>query len=222
MINYTCPICSKDFKSYKKNRVTCSLFCRIQSQQGKSPKNFDQWIEKGISTRFQKGREATNKLNLTKEELERLYVVNNLSLKKISELFICSPSTVLFYIKQYKIPSNPQGFQKGNKIQSKESHYNWKGGVSSLNNEIRSCGKSIEWRNLVFKRDSFTCQLCNIRGGKLHAHHIVTLSSILETYKIKTIEHAINCAFLWDISNGLTLCEKCHKLQHSKEGEKDD
>jgi hypothetical protein len=31
------------------------------------------------------------------------------------------------------------------------------------------------------------------------------------------MQDAINCLELWDINNGLTLCQnKCHKLQHGK------
>ena len=33
----------------------------------------------------------------------------------------------------------------------------------------------------------------------------------MEEYQIKTFEQALNCAELWDINNGRTLCKECHK-----------
>ena len=60
------------------------------------------------------------------------------------------------------------------------------------------------WRNLVFERDNYTCQMCGKRGGKLNAHHIVRFR--------KSIEKRV------DVSNGITLCEDCHRRLHRKEG----
>lgn len=80
----------------------------------------------------------------------------------------------------------------------------WKGGINPLNNTIR---KSLEfrlWREAIFARDNWTCQKCGQKGGKLHPHHIFNFA----TY--------INRRF--DILNGITLCENCHKDFHKKYG----
>ena len=89
--------------------------------------------------------------------------------------------------------------------------YNWKGGITEINNTIRSCFKYRQWRSDVFTRDNFTCQRCGKRGVKLNAHHIKAFSSILKENNIKTFEQAMDCEELWNINNGLTLCSECHK-----------
>ena len=87
--------------------------------------------------------------------------------------------------------------------------YTWKSGLTDReresNKEKRSFQKYYEWRDNVFARDSFTCQKCgdNI-GGNLNAHHI-------ESY-------ADNPSLRIELSNGVTLCEDCHKDFHHNYG----
>jgi hypothetical protein len=73
----------------------------------------------------------------------------------------------------------------------------WKGGITPVNAAIRNSPQMAQWRLSVFERDDFTCQGCGIRGGKLHAHHILAFS--------RFPEHR------FDVSNGLTLCPECHR-----------
>ena len=78
---------------------------------------------------------------------------------------------------------------------------------------IRNCFKYRQWRSDVFTRDDFTCQKCgDNKSGNLNAHHIKLFSTILDEYKIKTLEQALDCEELWNINNGQTLCKKCHRL----------
>jgi hypothetical protein len=81
----------------------------------------------------------------------------------------------------------------------KEKHPQWKGG----------CGKRPtgdiqykEWRKSVFSRDNFCCQLCGKHDRTLAAHHPLYYQFYPE--------------LMLDISNSTTLCNKCHKLIHSK------
>lgn len=98
-----------------------------------------------------------------------------------------------------------------------EKNYNWKGGVTPLYEQIRKSFEYRQWRSDVFTRDSFTCQVCGDgRGGNLRAHHIKEFSEIMEKYGIKTFEQALACEELWNINNGTTLCERCHKKIHRK------
>lgn len=90
-----------------------------------------------------------------------------------------------------------------NKEQSGVNHWNWKGGISSENNMIRSSGEYKKWRVSVFFRDNYTCKKCNKKGGNLNAHHIVPFS--------------INKSLRLVLSNGLTLCNTCHVKLHKKE-----
>ena len=95
--------------------------------------------------------------------------------------------------------------------QSKQGDKNpsWAGGISPLSMRIRKSREYGNWRRAVFERDNYVCQFCNIQG-RLHADHLKTFSSILKDYKIKTFKDAQLCNFLWDISNGRTLCKGCH------------
>lgn len=69
--------------------------------------------------------------------------------------------------------------------------------------ESREGRNSVEykvWRAAVFQRDNFTCQVCNARGVRLNAHHLKS--------------YAYHRDLRFEVSNGVTLCEPCHKLIH--------
>ena len=107
----------------------------------------------------------------------------------------------------------PESIDKIRKKLQGKNHYNWKGGHSSLVTKIRATNAYIKWRESVYKRDKYTCQNCGDNtGGNLEAHHIKPMSEILDDYKIKTVDGALNCKKLWETNNGQTLCNKCHKL----------
>jgi 5-methylcytosine-specific restriction endonuclease McrA len=72
------------------------------------------------------------------------------------------------------------------------------------------------WRAAIFTRDNFTCQHCGQYSGCLYAHHIKPYSEIIQFYEITKYEEALECDELWDINNGITLCEKCHRKIHQK------
>jgi len=80
-----------------------------------------------------------------------------------------------------------------------EKHWNWQGGKSTEQHK-RYTLEGKEWTANVLKRDDYTCQCCNIRGVYLHAHHVESFA--------KNPEKRL------DLSNGLTLCKKCHNLIH--------
>lgn len=79
--------------------------------------------------------------------------------------------------------------------------FNWKGGITPINMRIRHSVKFRLWRETVFARDDWICQECKSRGGKLHPHHIKSFS---EYPKLRFV-----------VSNGITLCEICHKKTDS-------
>jgi 5-methylcytosine-specific restriction endonuclease McrA len=89
-------------------------------------------------------------------------------------------------------------------------HPNWKGGLDPLTIRIRHSFQYRLWRSDVYKRDVWTCQKCGIKGCNIEAHHIKSFKYILESNHINSFEMAMNCAELWDINNGITLCECCH------------
>lgn len=92
-----------------------------------------------------------------------------------------------------------------------ESHF-WRGGLTPLRKQIYSCHKYHAWRRSVFKRDNFTCQTCgDNKGGNLEADHIKPFAFILLENKVLSVDDALNCEELWNITNGRTLCKTCHK-----------
>ncbi len=92
----------------------------------------------------------------------------------------------------------------------KEEQPNWQGGITPLQSQVRGNIKNRQWISDIFTRDNFTCQDCGQIGGKLNAHHIKGFSSIIQKYEITTLEEALQCEELFNINNGITLCEECH------------
>ena len=88
--------------------------------------------------------------------------------------------------------------EKGTKLGP--NNPSWKGGISSKNILIRNSSDSTKWRKSVFERDDYTCVSCGIKGGNLHAHHIMEFSTHQE--------------LRFDINNGLTLHKQCHIELH--------
>jgi len=84
-------------------------------------------------------------------------------------------------------------------------HHKWN---PALTNEERTLMRRfpeyLKWRKSVYKRDNYSCQKCGKVGGRINAHHI-------EGY-------ADNKELRTELSNGITLCEDCHKDFHRTYG----
>ena len=57
-----------------------------------------------------------------------------------------------------------------------------------------------KWRKSVFERDNYTCQYCGTKRSPFNAHHLNGHDKFIE---LRT-----------EITNGITLCEICHKEFH--------
>ena len=90
-------------------------------------------------------------------------------------------------------------------IQSKENHWNWKGGISA-NVHSPNHPEYKKWRSDVFSRDNWTCQTCQARGVYLEAHHIKSWAKYPELRYI--------------LENGVALCKPCHALTDNYRGKK--
>ena len=86
----------------------------------------------------------------------------------------------------------------------------WKGGTTKLQMAVRTCEEYLLWHNKVFKRDDYTCQLCNKQGCYLEVHHKKPLATILKEKDIIDFKSAKKCKELFDVKNGITLCLDCH------------
>lgn len=64
--------------------------------------------------------------------------------------------------------------------------------------------KLRKWANFVKKRDNYICYMCGAKGLKagIQAHHIYPKSN----------NRYINKKY--ELSNGISLCQSCHKLVH--------
>lgn len=82
---------------------------------------------------------------------------------------------------------------------------NWKGGVTLAKQKERHSVQAVQWRKEVFTRDNFTCQICGKVGGNLNAHHIKKWADYPE--------------LRYEVNNGITLCERCHRNVHRKKVE---
>ena len=59
-----------------------------------------------------------------------------------------------------------------------------------------------KWRNSVFERDRYECQICG-SVKNIQAHHIIPWSKTRNNKDLR-----------YDIDNGITLCRKCHLKAH--------
>lgn len=57
-----------------------------------------------------------------------------------------------------------------------------------------------QWSLAIKKIDNYICQKCKNRGGRLESHHMLPWKTHPERR--------------YDLSNGVTLCKKCHKEFH--------
>jgi hypothetical protein len=101
---------------------------------------------------------------------------------------------------------------------TKEKSTNWKGGMYALRKLVQNRPEYWEWRKAVFQKDNYLDWFSGCRGGKLEAHHIIPFSTIIKNNGIKTIEEAMACKELFDISNGVTMLKSNHLAYHEMWG----
>jgi hypothetical protein len=71
-------------------------------------------------------------------------------------------------------------------------------------NRIRHSADYRDWRNMVFVRDGYKCQICGINSNNLKAHHLDGFSTAPDKR--------------FDVSNGVTLCDPHHIQFHREYG----
>lgn len=86
-------------------------------------------------------------------------------------------------------------YQRENPMRG-ELNWNWKGGYGTERNQEMGRVEYKDWRQAIFVRDDFTCQICDIHGGHLHADHIKQWADYPE--------------LRYDVDNGRTVCRVCH------------
>jgi hypothetical protein len=84
-----------------------------------------------------------------------------------------------------------------------ENHPNWKGGVSSERARTSVSREYKLWRMGVFKRDQYACVCCGA-DKDIQTHHLLSYHE--------------NRTLATDLSNGVTVCAKCHRAFHKLYG----
>jgi len=171
----------------------------------------------GIKENIKKPKGVKQDKKITREEHnKRLSIANKNSLKVKHALLKGRLNSPLFRVNEN---TGILEAKKGEEWPfSGENHYNWKGGITPVGARIRMCFKYRQWRDDVFTRDDYTCQYCGDNsGGNLNAHHIKSFKDILQKYEITNTKQANDCAELWNINNGVTLCGECHRKLHQGE-----
>jgi len=99
---------------------------------------------------------------------------------------------------------------------------NWVGFTEPIRKQIENSLQYKQWRQKIFIRDDFICKECGQRGGELNAHHKdKTFVQLLEEVKLNLpllplYEGVMIYSPFWDVENGVTVHEKCHKNLHKK------
>ena len=187
---------NKGLKGYNKDYPRSKEWC-FNISKSKKGHTVSEEARKKISEK-QKGRISNRKGVKLSEKTKSKLRKANLG-KRLSEETI----------RKMKETSRIRGVNKGKKNgmfgkMSGSKNINWKGGITPENAKIRTSIEYRLWREAVFARDNWTCQKYGIKGGKLHAHHILDFS---EHSELRT-----------SISNGITLSDKAHKEFHKKYG----
>lgn len=88
-----------------------------------------------------------------------------------------------------------------------ENHPNYNHSTTDDERQVkRAYTEYRQWRTQVYEKDNYICQCCGQRGGQLNAHHVFNYSNYPE---LRT-----------EVSNGITMCKKCHLEFHSIYGKK--
>ena len=154
---------------------------------------------------------CSEKLKPTQEFVEEAYLKSNI---KMLSVYISNKvkNDLLCLICDHKWQSNFNNFQSSNcgcpecsrLSRIGEIHHRWNPNLTDqerLHRDYYYKADNKKWREAVYNRDKATCQFCNVRGGSLEAHHIDSWATHKEDR--------------FNVDNGVTLCETCHKACHA-------
>lgn len=88
------------------------------------------------------------------------------------------------------------------KLPTGKDHYNYNPNLTQGDRiNRRSLPQYSRWRTKIYVRDEYTCKTCGLKKRNLNAHH-------LDGWNWATNKR-------FDLNNGITLCEQCHKEFHN-------
>lgn len=177
------------YRQLKDFEQTCPI-CGKTRIVWRSNKNRAQVCRSCASTKANLARPTNGPIELTCIDCGQTRIVAKLSTKARTPIR-CKPCAV----KESK--NRPEVRAKMSARFSGAGSNFWRGGVTPANEKARRSLQYREWRRAVFTRDAYTCQLCWLIGGRLNADHIQPW--------------ALHPDLRYDVSNGRTLCEPCHR-----------
>ncbi|MEK4503923.1 HNH endonuclease [Bacillus sp. FSL R12-0069] len=226
--------------SYKNSKTKLKYICRKHNE----------FVQEILWTNFYSGKgckycgfeSSAEKQRLNFEYVKKKFQDQGL---KLLETTYKNASTKMKYVclkhaedvmeKTYSDLQSGYGCPKcGIEKQSAENHYNWKGGISSLNCFMRQKVKT--WTEETMQRDDYTCFVTGEKGVHLEVHHIRPFHIIREE-----VLKELNLPLFTDIVNyskeqlnkigksieekhkleeGITLKKDIHILFHSIFGDK--
>jgi hypothetical protein len=193
-----CKKCGKEFLG-SKNKLCCqNKDCRYKDRiKGIDGYKECLWCKSKFPYRKSLKKRGYNKIGYINQKFcskKCALIFRNKSIEqkeKVSKKLKGKPSK----LKGIKL-SLKQRVERSKRNKGKKSHF-WKGGITNKNKIIRMSLNYKLWRKAVFERDNYICVFCGQRGEKLQADHIKPFAYFPK--------------FRFDISNGRTLCENCHK-----------
>jgi hypothetical protein len=172
-----CLECGKTFQRSHKQEKRCSRECYYNSKRGKEPWNKGKTKEE--DSRIAQPWLGKKRKPETMEKIAKTLRKPRVKCKECKKVLTNRRCTFC------------QDCYKG------KNTFLWKGGIYPKHLAIRQSPEYKKWRKLVFERDNYTCQICNIKGVELNADHIKPFSTYPE---LRT-----------KLSNGRTLCVPCHR-----------
>lgn len=176
----TCEVCKNNFLVYNYRKNTARFCSRKCCQKGQFDNN---WLQKRKEAQKKKWEDSNYRKQMSDVHKGQKAWNKGIPFKNITD----------------EETRQKRRLKVGRKM---DKHPNWKGGITPENVKIRNNVESRLWRESVFARDNFTCQLCCNKGGDLEAHHIKKFSDYP--------------GLRFAIDNGITLCISCHKKIHKR------
>lgn len=206
-----CCICKKEFDRKpsllkRAKHPTCSKECRNKMYAFKKVKVKCVICGKEIEmleSRLKYQKEPTCSKKCYKEKISRRMKKDKIKLK-------CPVCKKYFEVHPYRIKSQlviccsrKCSYKYNYSDKTKHPRYN-KNITDEEREKRRKLKENVIWRNKVFEKDNYTCNKCKQYGGKLEAHHLNGYNWDKENR--------------FNIDNGITLCQRCHKEFHKKYG----
>lgn len=150
-----------------------------------------------------RGRKPHNAISLPVADVVNLYREEYASALSVSRKYSVGPEVIRRILREANEPRKEIAAARDIR---REKHPRWRSDLTPDERETRrDLYLQKVWRKKIYARDEYICQKCgDDRGHNLNAHHIEP--------------HCRDRSLRWDLSNGVTLCVKCHRKFHRTYG----